>query len=155
MRRREIPRAIARATAHDARPMSPGLALMVARWSKRSARLCVVVGAAVRHASRGDARPSRNLVARPAALGTGRVMAAAAAVQPPSDVISDRSLRRLNFTSRFSSGLSRAAHEGFGPIFDIGPVLVNFEIFEILGPKLFLAQYDAIKISKYDFDCKI
>ncbi|KZT76600.1 hypothetical protein F511_46375 [Dorcoceras hygrometricum] len=64
--------------AHDARPMSPGLALMVARWSKRSARLCAVIGAAVRHASRGDARPSRNLVARPAALGTGSVMAAAA-----------------------------------------------------------------------------
>ncbi|KZV28389.1 L-type lectin-domain containing receptor kinase IX.1-like [Dorcoceras hygrometricum] len=64
--------------AHDARPMSPGLALMAARWSKRSARLCAAIGAAVRHASRGDARPSCNLVARPAALGAGSVMAAAA-----------------------------------------------------------------------------
>ncbi|KZV15849.1 hypothetical protein F511_26879 [Dorcoceras hygrometricum] len=65
-------------SAHDVRPMSPGLEIMVARWSKRSARLCAAIGAAVRHASRGDARPSRNLVARPAALGAGSVMAAAA-----------------------------------------------------------------------------
>ncbi|KZV58601.1 6-phosphofructokinase [Dorcoceras hygrometricum] len=69
--------------------------------------------------------------------------------------ISGRLLRRLNFAFRFSSGLSRAAHEVFEPIFDIGPILVNFEILEILGPKLFLAQYDAIKIAKYDFNCKI
>ncbi|KZV45480.1 hypothetical protein F511_15847 [Dorcoceras hygrometricum] len=33
--------------AHDARPMSPGLALMVARWSKRSARLCPMHRAAM------------------------------------------------------------------------------------------------------------
>ncbi|KZV40434.1 pumilio1-like [Dorcoceras hygrometricum] len=52
-------------------------------------------------------------------------------------MISGRILRRLNFASRFSSGLSRAAHEVFGPIFYIGPNLVDFEIFEILGPKLF------------------
>ncbi|KZV34503.1 hypothetical protein F511_14703 [Dorcoceras hygrometricum] len=64
-------------------------------------------------------------------------------------------LRRLNFASRFYSGLSRAAHEVFGPIFDIGPILVDFEVLRFLGPK-FLAQYDdAIKIVKYDFNCKI
>ncbi|KZV51274.1 hypothetical protein F511_25319 [Dorcoceras hygrometricum] len=44
--------------------------------------------------------------------------------------------------SRFCSGLSQAAHEVFGPIFDIGPILVgpkkiDFEIFVILGLKLF------------------
>ncbi|KZT75569.1 hypothetical protein F511_47406 [Dorcoceras hygrometricum] len=113
MLRRELPRAMA---AHDARPMSPGLALLVARWSKRSARLCTAIGAAMRHASHGDARLSGNLVARPAALGAGSVMAAAATVRPPSDVISGRLLRRLIFPSRFCSGLSRAAHEVFGPI---------------------------------------
>ncbi|KZV20914.1 plasma membrane ATPase 1-like [Dorcoceras hygrometricum] len=37
-----------------------------------------------------------------------------------------------------SSGLSRAVHEVFGQIFDIGPNLVDFEIFEILGPKYVL-----------------
>ncbi|KZV22305.1 hypothetical protein F511_17907 [Dorcoceras hygrometricum] len=41
------------------------------------------------------------------------------------------------FSSRLSSGLSRAAHEVFGPIFDIGLILIDFEIFEILGLKLF------------------
>ncbi|KZT75674.1 hypothetical protein F511_47301 [Dorcoceras hygrometricum] len=41
--------------AHDARSMSPGLALMVARWSKRSARLCTAIGAAVRRDWRGCA----------------------------------------------------------------------------------------------------
>ncbi|KZV58340.1 hypothetical protein F511_22069 [Dorcoceras hygrometricum] len=51
--------------------------------------------------------------------------------------ISGRLLRRLNFASRFSSGLSRAAREVFGPIFDIGPFLVDFEILRFLGLKLF------------------
>ncbi|KZV44806.1 hypothetical protein F511_09849 [Dorcoceras hygrometricum] len=69
--------------------------------------------------------------------------------------ISGRLLQRLNFISRLCSGLSRAAHEVFGPIFDIGPNLVDFEILRFLGPKLFMAQYDAIKIAKYDFNCKI
>ncbi|KZV33638.1 hypothetical protein F511_12337 [Dorcoceras hygrometricum] len=41
--------------------------------------------------------------------------------------ISVRLLRRLNFASRFCSGLSRAAREVFGPMFDIGPILVDFE----------------------------
>ncbi|KZT75333.1 hypothetical protein F511_47642 [Dorcoceras hygrometricum] len=80
-------------TAHDALPMSPGLALMVARWSKRSARLCAAIGAAVRHASHGDARLSCNLVARPAALGAGSVMAAAAAVR--------RDFRQIVATAEF------------------------------------------------------
>ncbi|KZV25885.1 pentatricopeptide repeat-containing protein mitochondrial [Dorcoceras hygrometricum] len=57
--------------------------------------------------------------ARPCAA---RYVAAAAAVRPPSDVISDRLLRRLIFTSWFCSGLSQAAHEVFGPMFDIGPI---------------------------------
>ncbi|KZV50128.1 denticleless protein [Dorcoceras hygrometricum] len=56
--------------------------------------------------------------------------------RPPSGE-SPASLRRLNFTSRYCSGLSRAAHEVFGPIFDIGPILVNFEILRFLGLKLF------------------
>ncbi|KZV24198.1 hypothetical protein F511_09142 [Dorcoceras hygrometricum] len=41
------------------------------------------------------------------------------------------------FSSRLSSGLSRAAHEVFGPIFDIGPILVNFEILKFWGQNCF------------------
>ncbi|KZV48015.1 pentatricopeptide repeat-containing protein mitochondrial-like [Dorcoceras hygrometricum] len=41
------------------------------------------------------------------------------------------------FLLGFSSGLSRAAREVFEPIFDIGPVLVDFEILRFLGLELF------------------
>ncbi|KZV39574.1 hypothetical protein F511_02037 [Dorcoceras hygrometricum] len=90
---------------------------------------------------RGCAPPWRGLAARVATSvlpsAARDLMAAVAAVRPPSEVISGRLMRRLIFPFRFCSGLSRAAHEGFGPIFDIGPILVDFEIFDILGIKSF------------------
>ncbi|KZV21440.1 hypothetical protein F511_22621 [Dorcoceras hygrometricum] len=70
---------------------------------------------------------------------------------PSPSLIYLRLLRRLNFASMFCSGLSRAAREVFGPILDIGAILVDFEILRFLGPKLFLAQYDAIKNCKIRF----
>ncbi|KZV27983.1 hypothetical protein F511_25860 [Dorcoceras hygrometricum] len=60
--------------------------------------------------------------------------------RPPSGVFPG-SVAMTVLSSRFCSGLSRVAHEVFGPIFDIGPILVgpkiDFEIFEILDLKLF------------------
>ncbi|KZV48154.1 hypothetical protein F511_23955 [Dorcoceras hygrometricum] len=56
-----------------------------------------------------------------------------------------RRCRDGRFLLGFSSGLSRAAREVIGPIFDIGPVLVDFEILRFLGPKLLLPNMIQLK----------
>ncbi|KZV35715.1 hypothetical protein F511_41870 [Dorcoceras hygrometricum] len=71
----------------------------------------------------GEALPRlRVAAARPYAARN--MVAAAAAIR--------RYLRKIvamaDISSRFSSGLSRAAHEVFGPIFDIWPILKFLDI---------------------------
>ncbi|KZV46661.1 hypothetical protein F511_10826 [Dorcoceras hygrometricum] len=121
-------RAVAYVLAHDRRWFSPIDAPLVGASQRHCAALVAAERAALCRMQHGGG--GRRPATSPAAL-------------------------RWLISSRLSSGLSRAVREVFGPIFDIGPNLVDFEILRFLGPKLFLAQYDAIKIVKCDFNCKI
>ncbi|KZV39019.1 cell division cycle 5-like protein [Dorcoceras hygrometricum] len=97
------------------------IARMVACWLPR---FCALVAQSPRRWTGDVARGRASRMARRFAAAARDLLAADAAVLPPSGE-SPASLRRLVFPSRFFSGLSRTAHEFFWSIFDIGPILVD------------------------------
>ncbi|KZT76054.1 hypothetical protein F511_46921 [Dorcoceras hygrometricum] len=113
--------------------------LLCARWTRNSKH-----GGrhAVRRAMAHDDRWARDVALGRASCLARRCTAAvrkfrgggrrpAAARRSSGDVVT------ADFFLGLCSGLSRAAHGVFGPIFDIGPVLVDFEILSFLDLKLF------------------
>ncbi|KZT76513.1 hypothetical protein F511_46462 [Dorcoceras hygrometricum] len=89
------------------------------RWpAGRGANCCAMI-----HAR------ARDVAAEHALCAARNFFVVAAAGLPP--------LRRSSGDVVTAAGLSRAAREVFGPICDIGPVLIDFEILRFLGLELF------------------